>query len=184
MPFNPDSGLVYSEVVYRVTPNQSNWIYKARGSSKEIEEYRSPGPGCSSLLDMALRKACVSVSYMDADTFDGDDGVVEGEAAGDSDDGEGAFGVVGSGFLAASALNPGGGVDDEAPSATVVVVDVLVGCVLSGRYKNNMAIAGASSARRCDAMRENGKIPPAGNDGRLSTNTYSTTPRECREGGT
>lgn len=73
MPFNLESGLVYSEVVYRVTPNQSNWIYKARGSSRDIEKYRSPGPGCSSLLDMALRKACASVSYMDAETFEGID---------------------------------------------------------------------------------------------------------------
>jgi hypothetical protein len=73
MPFSQDSGLVYSEVVYRVTPNQANWMHTARGSTREVGKYRSLGPGCSSLLDMALRKASISIKYMDAETFEGID---------------------------------------------------------------------------------------------------------------
>ena len=35
----------------------ADWVWKTKGSTKEAGRFRSLGPGCSSLLDMAVRKA-------------------------------------------------------------------------------------------------------------------------------
>ena len=38
----------------------AEWAWKTTGSSKEYEDYRYHGPGCSSLKDMAIRVALVN----------------------------------------------------------------------------------------------------------------------------
>jgi len=47
------------------------WEWKARGRTKDIALYKSPGPGCSTLLDMAIRTACLNINDMTAETLRG-----------------------------------------------------------------------------------------------------------------
>ena len=59
--FDEKSGLAYTEVVVRAAPMRADWVWKTRGSTVEIALFRSPGPGCSTLRNMAVRKACLNV---------------------------------------------------------------------------------------------------------------------------
>lgn len=71
--FDPDSGLAYTEVSYRSGPVRADWVWKPRGMTSEIEMYRSPGPGCSTLRNMAIRKACLCVTDLVPESFEGVD---------------------------------------------------------------------------------------------------------------
>ncbi|MCJ1287676.1 hypothetical protein MMC26_007028 [Xylographa opegraphella] len=59
--FDEKSGLVYTKVVVRAAPMRADWVWKTRGSTAEIAAFRSPGTGSSTLLTMAIRKACLNV---------------------------------------------------------------------------------------------------------------------------
>ncbi|MCJ1246569.1 hypothetical protein MMC30_003777 [Trapelia coarctata] len=69
--FDPGSGLAYTEVAFRSTPMCADWVWKTRGMTTEIAMYRSPGPGCSTLRNMAIRKACLSMTDLIPDSFEG-----------------------------------------------------------------------------------------------------------------
>ena len=59
--YDEQSGLSYTEVVSEAAPMRVNWVWKSRGSISDMVMYRSPGPGCSSLQNMAIRSACRNV---------------------------------------------------------------------------------------------------------------------------
>ena len=69
--FDRDSGLVYTEVTYRASPVRADWEWKTWGMTTEIAMYRSPGPGCSTLRNMAIRKACLNVTDLTPESFEG-----------------------------------------------------------------------------------------------------------------
>ena len=58
--YSEESGLCYTEVTYDGGSMTADWLWKTTGSSKEYEDHSSPGPGCSSLKDMAIRVALVN----------------------------------------------------------------------------------------------------------------------------
>ena len=55
--FAEQSGLVYTEYTCNGSPMTADWTWKTRGSTHEHGRFRSPGPGCSSLFNMATRSA-------------------------------------------------------------------------------------------------------------------------------
>ena len=55
--FAGDSGLVYTEYTCNASPMTADWTWKTRGSSHEHGRFRSLGPGCSTLFNMATRSA-------------------------------------------------------------------------------------------------------------------------------
>ncbi|MCJ1436475.1 hypothetical protein MMC27_005854 [Xylographa pallens] len=59
--FDEKSGLAYTEVVVRAAPMRADWLWKTLGSTAEIAMFRSPETGSSTLLNMAIRKACLNV---------------------------------------------------------------------------------------------------------------------------
>ncbi|MCJ1471065.1 hypothetical protein MMC07_009713 [Pseudocyphellaria aurata] len=58
--FNQESGQVYTETIARVGPMNAEWEWKTVGSSRLAKRFRSRGPGCASLTNMALRCAMVN----------------------------------------------------------------------------------------------------------------------------
>ena len=50
-----ESGQVYNQTTCAGGPMTADWEWKTRGSTREFGRYRSPGPGCCSLSDMAIR---------------------------------------------------------------------------------------------------------------------------------
>lgn len=58
--FAGDSGLVYTEYTCNGSPMTPDWTWKTRGSSHEHGHFRSLGPGCSSLFNMAARSALLN----------------------------------------------------------------------------------------------------------------------------
>lgn len=54
-----ESGQVFTEVSRPGGPMTLNWLWKTQGSSREAVRFRSPGPGCASLINMAIRSALV-----------------------------------------------------------------------------------------------------------------------------
>ena len=55
--FAGDSGLVYTEYTCNASPMTPDWTWKTRGSAHEHGRFRSLGPGCSTLFNMATRSA-------------------------------------------------------------------------------------------------------------------------------
>lgn len=51
-----DSGQVFTEVTCKGSPMIADWVWKTKGSSREAGRFRSIGPGCASLVNMAIRK--------------------------------------------------------------------------------------------------------------------------------
>lgn len=48
----------------------SDWVRKTTGSSEEYGQYRSPGPGCSSLKNTAIRITLLHSSILDAECLE------------------------------------------------------------------------------------------------------------------
>ncbi|MCJ1224155.1 hypothetical protein MMC12_000799 [Toensbergia leucococca] len=59
--FDQDSGQVYTEVLRHSGPMTSDWVRKTIGSTREVDSFRSRGPGCSSLVNMAIRNALTNI---------------------------------------------------------------------------------------------------------------------------
>lgn len=55
--FNQESGQVYIETITRECPMTAEWAWKTIGSSRDAKRFRSRGPGCASLTNMAIRCA-------------------------------------------------------------------------------------------------------------------------------
>ena len=69
--FDEKSGLAYTEVIVRAAPMRADWVWKTRGSTAEIAMFHSPDRGSSTLLNMAMRKACLNVVNMTAESLIG-----------------------------------------------------------------------------------------------------------------
>ena len=52
-----DSGQVFTETTCPAGPMTADWVWKTKGSSRQAGRRRSVGPGCSSLVNMAIRSA-------------------------------------------------------------------------------------------------------------------------------
>lgn len=50
-----ESGQVFTETKCYGGPMTADWFWKPKGSSKKARRFRSRGPGCSSLVDVAVR---------------------------------------------------------------------------------------------------------------------------------
>lgn len=48
-----------------------DWVWKAQGSSREAARFRSLGPGCSSLVNMAIRSALIHSININAESLEG-----------------------------------------------------------------------------------------------------------------
>lgn len=59
--YDRDSGLVYNEVIAPGGPMTADWVWKTIGSTREAATFRSLGPGCSSLENMAIRCALKNI---------------------------------------------------------------------------------------------------------------------------
>lgn len=58
--FDQESGQVYTETSTRECSMTADWAWKTIGSSRDARRFRSRGPGCSSLTNMAIRSALVN----------------------------------------------------------------------------------------------------------------------------
>lgn len=50
-----ESGQVFTETKCYGGPMTADWFWKTKGSSRNARRFRSRGPGCSSLVDVAIR---------------------------------------------------------------------------------------------------------------------------------
>lgn len=62
-----ESGQVFTEVSRPGGPMTRDWVWKTQGSSREVARFRSSGPGCASLVDMAIRSALLDSINITAD---------------------------------------------------------------------------------------------------------------------
>lgn len=62
--FDADSGQVYSEVTCRMGPMSADWVWKTKGSTESARRFRSIGPGCASLENMAIRSVVANSSSL------------------------------------------------------------------------------------------------------------------------
>ena len=69
--YDKESGQAYTEVVCKAGPMRADWVWKARGTTLDITLFRHKGPGCSSLLNMSIRKACLHVLSLTTECFEG-----------------------------------------------------------------------------------------------------------------
>ncbi|MCJ1398760.1 hypothetical protein MMC11_001961 [Xylographa trunciseda] len=69
--FDEKSGLAYTEVVVRAAPMRADWVWKTLGSTADIAAFRSLERGCSTLRNMAIRKACLNVVNMTPESLIG-----------------------------------------------------------------------------------------------------------------
>ena len=66
-----ESGQVFNEVSCPGGPMTLDWVWKTKGSSGEAAHFRSSGPGCSSLVDMAIRSAMTNSFNITAESLQG-----------------------------------------------------------------------------------------------------------------
>lgn len=69
--FTQESGQVYVETLQRGGPMTSEWVWKTLGSSQESGRFRSLGPGCASLLNMAIRSVMVNMMSVTVENLQG-----------------------------------------------------------------------------------------------------------------
>ena len=62
--FDPDSGLQYIERTCQGSSDRPEWLWKTLGSTGDVANFRSTGPGCTSLQDMAIRCLCQAIHYI------------------------------------------------------------------------------------------------------------------------
>ncbi len=67
--FDVDTGQVYTEVTCRVGPMAAHWVRKTRGSTNGARRFRSIGPGCASLEDMAIHSVVANSSSLTAEAM-------------------------------------------------------------------------------------------------------------------
>ena len=48
-----------------------DWVWKTQGSSRDAARFRSLGPGCSSLVNMAIRSALIHSFHVSAECLEG-----------------------------------------------------------------------------------------------------------------
>ncbi len=65
--FDADSGQIYTEMTCRAGPMTADWVWKTKGSSKSVRRFRSAGPGCASLENMAIRSVIANSSSLTAE---------------------------------------------------------------------------------------------------------------------
>ena len=66
-----DSGQIFTEQNCKPAPMGATWTSRTRGSSKEFENFLSPGPGCASLWDMAVRTLLQNLDSLNSDVLAG-----------------------------------------------------------------------------------------------------------------
>lgn len=66
-----ESGQVFTEVSCPGAPMTLDWVWKTQGSSREVARFRSSGPGCSSLVNMAIRTALTHSFNITAESLEG-----------------------------------------------------------------------------------------------------------------
>ena len=66
-----DSGQVFTETICPAGPMTPDWVWKTKGSSRQAGCFRSPGPGCSSLANMAVRSALQYSFDITAESLEG-----------------------------------------------------------------------------------------------------------------
>lgn len=69
--FSQESGQVYVESLQRGGPMTSEWVWKTLGSSQESGRFRSLGPGCASLSNMAIRSVMVNMMSVTVENLQG-----------------------------------------------------------------------------------------------------------------
>lgn len=69
--FSQESGQVYVETHQRGGPMTSEWVWKTLGSSQESGRFRSLGPGCASLSNMAIRSVMVNMMSVTVENLQG-----------------------------------------------------------------------------------------------------------------
>ena len=62
--FDPNSGLQFTERTCQGFPSRPEWTWKTLGSTQDITNFLSDGPGCASLQDMAIRHLCRMIHYI------------------------------------------------------------------------------------------------------------------------
>lgn len=67
--FDVDSGQVYTEVTCRAGPMSADWVWKTQESTKGARRFRSIGPGCASLENMAIRSVVANSSSLTAEVM-------------------------------------------------------------------------------------------------------------------
>ena len=67
--FDKDSGLVYTETFSKPGPMQADWVWKTLGSSSEVAHFKSIGPGCSTLKNVAVRSVVVNMDSVNAESL-------------------------------------------------------------------------------------------------------------------
>lgn len=65
------SGLQYTELLCRAGPMKADWVWKTLGSTSDLALFRSKGPGCASLQNMAIRSAAMNVISLTVESFEG-----------------------------------------------------------------------------------------------------------------
>ena len=68
--FDRDSGLVYTEVIASGGPMTADWVWKTIGSTREAATFRSLGPGCASLENMAIRCALKNILSISVESLE------------------------------------------------------------------------------------------------------------------
>ncbi|KAL9119049.1 MAG: hypothetical protein Q9187_004397 [Circinaria calcarea] len=69
--FDWQSGLQFTEVLCKAGPMRADWVWKTLGSTSDLALFRSKGPGCSSLQNMAIRSAVMNVVSLTAESLGG-----------------------------------------------------------------------------------------------------------------
>lgn len=66
-----ESGQVFTEISCPGGPMTLDWVWKTQGSSRGATRVRSSGPGCSSLVNMAIRSALTYSFNITAESLEG-----------------------------------------------------------------------------------------------------------------
>ena len=66
-----ESGQVFTEISCPGGPMTLDWVWKTQGSSRGAACVRSLGPGCSSLVNMAIRSALTHSFNITAESLEG-----------------------------------------------------------------------------------------------------------------
>lgn len=67
--FSQESGQVYIETITRECRMTAEWTWRTIGSTRDAKRFRSRGPGCSSLTNMAIRCAVVNSLSITAESL-------------------------------------------------------------------------------------------------------------------
>ncbi|MCJ1481892.1 hypothetical protein MMC06_002052 [Schaereria dolodes] len=68
--FDPATGLIYSEIICDTSPMSAAWVWATRGMLSDIVTFRSPGPGCATMQEMAIRRIIMHASSLVVESLD------------------------------------------------------------------------------------------------------------------